>query len=283
MANEIRKARRLTQKQRLLPGYSRCYWVNDRERNIWQPRILRIQKSWREIQHLSVVEGLRACCPTEMNAEELVSFANQYPQVILYLVNLSFDPPYVHLSPYSNSCELHKNSDYFVMILNQDGIQQLLRGTERIFSSFKEYGMLLGYPSCCCDFFQKKFNDNAIDTLNRALNRKSEVVVSSNLIEIVCAPETNTFLLPIRLRAVPHLPCSFSCNDTIRNGVGFMKIGKKFGFSNEMSWLKDILSWPLEWNTLHDIEEIKTPLFKILTRTYYPTSNKYVIRATFLR
>jgi hypothetical protein len=280
MANEIQQARQLTQRERLLPGYTRCYWVNDRGQKIWEPRILHIQKSWREIEHLSVVEGLRACCPTEMNAEELVSFANQYPQVILYLLNSSSDPL---LSPYSNSCELHKNVNYLVMILKQDGKQQLLRDAERILSSRKKLGMFFGYPSCCCDFFQKNMNEKFINsTWNMALNTIPSKA-SSDLIEIVCAPETNTFLRTIGLRAVPHWPCSFSCDDTIRNGVEFMNIGKKYGFSNEMAWLKEVLSLPVQWRTLHGIEEIKTPLFKILTRTYYPMPKKYVIRATFLR
>jgi hypothetical protein len=56
--------------------------------------------------------------------------------------------------------------------------------------------------------------------------------IGSDLIEIVCAPETNIFLWDLGLKAVPHMPCSFSCNDTIRNGVEFMKIGKRFGFSS---------------------------------------------------
>jgi hypothetical protein len=72
-------------------------------------------------------------------------------------------------------------------------------------------------------------------------------------------------------------PCSFSCDGTIRNGVEFMNIGKKFGFSNEMSWLKEILSWPVEWSTLQGIEEIKTPLFEITARTTY-APKKYVVR-----
>jgi hypothetical protein len=94
----------------------------------------------------------------------------------------------------------------------------------------------------------------------------------------VCAPEANTLLHAIGLKAVPHVPCSFSCDGTIRNGVELMNVGNKFGFSNEMSWLKEILSWPVEWSTLQDIEEIKTPLFEITARTTYATPKKYVVR-----
>jgi hypothetical protein len=185
--------------------------------------------------------------------------------------------------------DISHHVNYSVMIIKQDGKQQLLRDAEvainkRILGSHKELGMFFGYPSCCCDFFQKKkVNEKFIgSTWDMALNTIPSKA-SGDLIEIVCAPETNTFLRTIGLRAVPHWPCSFSCDDTIRNGVEFMNIGKKYGFSNEMAWLKEILSLPVQCRTLHGIEEIKTPLFKILTRTYYPMPIKYVIRATFLR
>jgi hypothetical protein len=244
MANEIQKARQLTQRELLLPGYTRCYWVNDRGQKICEPRILRIQKSWREIEHLSVVEGLRACCPTEMNAEELVSFANQYPE-LLYISNSSSDPPFIHLSPYQNSYELHKNISYPVMILKQGGKQQLLRDVERILGSHKELRMFFGYPSCCCDFFQKKMNEKFVNsTWNMALNTIRSKA-SSDSIEIVCAPQTNIFLRTIGLRAVPHWPCSFSCDDTIRNGVQFMNIGKR----NELAQRDFVVACTMENST----------------------------------
>jgi hypothetical protein len=241
-----------------LPRGTRCCWVNDRVRQIWEPRILRIRKSWKEIERLSVAERLRTGCLTVMSAEELVFFENKYPELI---------------PVQSNSCELNKNvNDVWWMIVRHDGIQQLKEAAW----SYKKLGMFLGYPSCCCDFFEKKMNENFIDTWYRALNTIGSKVCS-NLIEIVCAPEANTLLHAIGLKAVPHVPCSFSCDGTIRNGVEFMNIGNKFGFSNEMRWLKEILSWPVEWSTLQDIEEIKTPLFEIMARTTY-APKKYVVR-----
>jgi hypothetical protein len=90
------------------------------------------------------------------------------------------------------------------MFVRQDGIQQLMK-EEAWILSYKKLGMFFGYPSCCCDFFEKeKMNENFIDTWNMALNTIRSKV-GSNLIEIVCAHEANTLLHPIGLKAVPHV------------------------------------------------------------------------------
>ncbi|MGA9152571.1 MAG: hypothetical protein WBZ36_18495 [Candidatus Nitrosopolaris sp.] len=68
------------------------------------------------------------------------------------------------MSLYQNSCELDKNIDYLVKIPKWHGVQQLLREAGRILTSYKELGMFLGYPSCCCNFFEKKMNEKFIDT-----------------------------------------------------------------------------------------------------------------------
>ena len=75
-------------------------------------------------------------------------------------------------------------------------------------------------------------------------------------------PELNFLLRPMSLSAVPHIPCSFKCMESISQGIKFMNIGRKYGFSEEMDWLKEILSWPMEWSYSNGIEKVKTPFFR---------------------
>jgi SAM-dependent methyltransferase len=44
-----------------------------------------------------------------------------------------------------------------------------------------------------------------------------------------------------------------------------------------MDWALEMLSWPMEWSSLHGIAEIKTPVFKISTSTD-PLASKAVVR-----
>jgi hypothetical protein len=89
--------------------------------------------------------------------------------------------------------------------------------------------------------------------------------------------ETNVLWRWLGIRAVPHLPCSFDCQHSIALGKKLMEMGRYAGYQDEMDWLLEILSWPVEWSALHGIAEIKTPILKISTRTD-ATGLKYVVR-----
>jgi 2-polyprenyl-3-methyl-5-hydroxy-6-metoxy-1,4-benzoquinol methylase len=79
------------------------------------------------------------------------------------------------------------------------------------------------------------------------------------------------------VRAVPHLPCRFDCSPTIEFGRQLLDVGHQAGFVDEVNWIKDILSWPIEWSALHGIAEVKTPVMKVSTRTD-ATGHKYTVQ-----
>ena len=78
-------------------------------------------------------------------------------------------------------------------------------------------------------------------------------------------------------RAVPHLPCSFSCRSTVDFANPLMALGRELGFAAEMEWLEEILNWPASWSALHGIAQVKTPVLKVSTRTD-ATAHEFVVR-----
>lgn len=78
------------------------------------------------------------------------------------------------------------------------------------------------------------------------------------------------------IRAVPHLPCSFSCQESIKLGADFVELGIVPSFKPEMDWLSEMLYWPVEWSVLHGIAEIRILVVKIATCTD-ATAEKYTI------
>ncbi|MCX8008149.1 MAG: DUF483 domain-containing protein [Patescibacteria group bacterium] len=118
-------------------------------------------------------------------------------------------------------------------------------------------GKLLNYPDCCIDFFQKYWvEEKFIDTTYpMSLNGTNG------------PKECNILLRWLGVRAVSHLPCSFSCERTYEQALKNIEFGRYLGFNEEMDWLEEMLSWPVQWSALHGIAEIKTPILKISTRT----------------
>jgi hypothetical protein len=88
---------------------------------------------------------------------------------------------------------------------------------------------------------------------------------------------TNVLWRSVGVRAVPHLPCRFDCHATQKFGQLFIDTAIQLGFQDEIGWLSQILSWPVEWSALHGIAVIKTPVLKISTRTD-ATAEKLTVR-----
>jgi hypothetical protein len=80
-------------------------------------------------------------------------------------------------------------------------------------------------------------------------------------------PWANIFWTSLGLRAIPHFPCSFDCTASRDLGQGLVRLGRQLGYDEEMRWLHEILSWPLQWSALHGIAELKSPVLKLATRT----------------
>jgi hypothetical protein len=76
------------------------------------------------------------------------------------------------------------------------------------------------------------------------------------------------------VRFVPHLPCSFNCEESIRQGKENENVWKD---KTGAAWAKEMLSWPAEYSALHGIAEIKTPIVRILSNTD-ATPCKYTVR-----
>jgi hypothetical protein len=128
------------------------------------------------------------------------------------------------------------------------------------------------------DFFQQVwYQERMIDTTWSMALGTAEPDVDSHLCDIRGFPQVNVLLRWLGIRAVPHLPCRFNCQASVKLADNFLALGREFGYSAEIDWLFEMLSWPVEWSALHGIAEIRTPILKITTCTD-ATSSKYIVR-----
>ena len=79
-------------------------------------------------------------------------------------------------------------------------------------------GRLLGFPDCCIAFFRKTWvNEGCVDTTWAMAANGGRVDETGRLIEIDADTpfQANILWRWMGARAVPHLPCSFSCQATV--------------------------------------------------------------------
>lgn len=261
----------------VLPDFNRLSWVSDHAREIWEPRLNRIIKAWLDIEWLSIVSGIRSCCIITASPDDFVVQAGEWVNHGLSALPLQIQG----ISNYSYSSTSMKAEP------GKPFVFRFALGTPRDVSNFKsafdagddqEMGRLLGYPRCCSAFFRQTWvAQRLVDTTWPMASAAATSSSISGVLEVTGPPEANILWRWMGVRAVPHLPCRFNCNDSAKFGHKLLELGRETGYDIEIDWMLEILSWPVEWSALHGIAEIKTPILKVSTRTD-ATARKYVVR-----
>lgn len=260
-----------------LHDFVRVSWVSESAKNLWQPRFRRIAKAWNEIEWLSIVAGARSCCLTEVPPDEYPLKAREWLQHGLTSLPLELQgvAKYSYASTPARP-RLMEPYKFLAVVGSPDSLSAFQFCFDS--SNDESVGQLLGYPVCCTKFFHGIWvEQNFIDsTWPMALNSQVYSQRFHRSRQFTGVSETNVLLRWMGIRLVPHLPCSFDCQPTISFAKDLLILGRNAGFSSEMDWLLEILSWPLEWSALHGIAEVKTPVLKLSTRTD-ATAEKYTV------
>ena len=261
-----------------LPDFTRFMWVSDETRDVWHPRLERVTNVWLEIEWRAVLAGVRSCAVTMASPEDLLAQAPRWAGEGLSVLPVEM----VGLTgqPYSATSTTAQPGEPFLF--------RLVIGRPSDLADFKRawdvadqeaIGDLLGYPRCCREFFRRVWVDDAMvdTTWPMATATAAPTDAEGTLVEVDGPPHANILWRWMGTRTVPHLPCRFDCPATVELGERFVAVGRSCGFGQEMDWLLDVLSWPVEWSALHGIAEIRTPLLKVSTRTD-ATPRRYTVQ-----
>ena len=258
-----------------LPEFTRLSWVSARARTTWEPRVDRIRQAWLEIEWQAVAAGVRRCAVTMASPEEFLRRGSRWAQLGLNALPVEMQGvahAYVNRSvPY----EAGKPFLFRFVLGKPADTAEFARVWE--VQDQAAIGRLLGYPACCYDFFQKTWVDDGLVDTTWPMAVASATAGGGELVEVSGPPQANILWRWLGVRPVSHLPCRFDCPATVALADRLLAVGREAGFGDEMSWLLEILRWPVEWSALHGIAEIKTPVLKITTMTD-ATARKYVVR-----
>ncbi len=242
-----------------LPDFTRVLWVSDGARDVWAPRVEAITRAWLETEWRTIVHGVRALAVTMVAPEALARRSELWQEHGL-----------VGFPVESHAASLR------VVVGSSDAVRAFQRATEA--NDDTAIGRLLGHPSCCTEFFRRVWvGDGMMDTTWPMALASAGPQHDGRALTVSGAAEANILWRWVGLRGVPHLPCGFDCPDTVALGRQCLDVGRRAGFSEEMAWLEEILSWPVEWSALHGIAKIRTPILKVATSTD-ATAVAYVVR-----
>ena len=247
-----------------LPDFTRHSWVSERARLDWEPRIARICRAWADVEWLSILDGVRRCALVGLAPSVVSATIPRWSSSRLSALGLPLSEPVTHPG---------------MMFIVVGALDDVKRAREAWTARDDEsLGCLLGYPECCRRFFRNVWvEQKCLDTTwAMAANTLAPVGAVVDL-ESGRSILANILWRWIGVRAVPHLPCHFDCVETVKLAERLLAVAERGGFAEEVQWIKEILSWPVEWSALHGIAEVKTPILKISTRTD-ATASKFVVR-----
>jgi len=116
-------------------------------------------------------------------------------------------------------------------------------------------GLMLGFPKCCAEYFEKTFHKN-YDPIWIGKEGK-----------INGHPECNTLLRYFGARIIHHFTCSPTCEATRKIGKIWLKVMKEI--DKELTEeLYELLAGPIIWSSYHGVVQVETPYFVGLTHTY---------------
>jgi hypothetical protein len=232
---------------------------------VWGSRFRRIIETWAEIESMAVLLGIRRCALITTASQARVSSLIESGSNSVAALPL-------HEKVATADADSHLTTDS-PQLANAEVVIGQPRDVRRFVDAWTsededEIGRLLGYPTCCINAFRERCLEQQWDDPTWAIAVATASVNGLNTTIDIDAPiVANVLWRSIGIRAIPHLPCRFTCEETVSLGERFLAAAEASGFGQEANWLKQILSWPVEWSSLHGIAELKTPILKACTQT----------------
>ena len=258
-----------------IPAFTRLTWVSLSAKEVWLPRLLRIVDAWSHIEWATVVNGVRACAITTISIDELSKVSNQWLREGIVFLPLSNTN---HTNPFLGQNEQGNKSCLQLVVGKINALQDFQVGLEH--DDHNVIGRLLNYPDCCQHFLREIWESHRIRDatwpIAIATDSSTQKMLSAT-VEVSGPPQANILWRVLNISSVCHLPCCFNCSKTVDTANHLISTGRDAGYTEEMDWLLELLSWPVEWSALHGIAEIKTPILRICTSTD-ATGSKYTIR-----
>jgi len=208
-------------------------WASGAARQAWDPRIHQAAEAWLRLEVETVVTGFRSA--------GLIFGTRHVQGTRLALVDVA--PDRFAIGPRAaDLAEAYRCGD-----------------DETI-------GALLGFPSCCREFYAATWAQGTGDTTWQMAREGTDGPLECNILGRW-----------LGLRWVMHLPCSFTCPQSAALGAAHRGLLRAIDRS-AVEVIDEVLTWPIEWSALHGAAEIRYPVVKVVTRTGYTTDKRIVQR-----
>ncbi len=260
-----------------ISNFTRIIWRTPRDKELWEPRLNRISRLHALTEYEMVRRGYRRAATYHVTLENFPQFIERIQRDGLIFL------PIARSAFYSGFSHKHipprRGEPYFwygVIARTEEDARRFKEASGRR-DGHLVIGELLGYPSCCTQFFTEVWNAGVYDPLWEVARNDGSPVVEENpwlktadkLVIYITDPypEAIQELRYFGIRVTSHIPHSHRCEETRRVGKKWRKVMEDLD-PEAVDWLYEILESPIVWDSYHGVVQVHTPWFIGVTQTY---------------
>lgn len=271
----------MKRRENRLPEWTRTIWTSQAARLTWEPRIQRVGALTAELELRTVAEGVRRAAWIFVGPDELPART-----VELAARGLAIHPILRSgiLGAYASQGLRYQEGQpwhYRALVVRDGGHEFVDLGSHFITGNNEAIGEALGYPTCCRKFFERVWvrekwldttwpmasGDDGERTVAWDESNEQRETVKTLRFDVSDRWPANILGRWAGVRAVPWLPCSFTCTGTVGTWIeGWESLAREID-AQALEWLETLLCASWRWSALHGIAEIETSIFKVSTRT----------------
>lgn len=243
-----------------MPPFLRMAWATAPARDRWSGTLSRLIDEVRTSEWLSVAAGLRSAAIIAVPQSQAAALAHEWSSRGLGSRVVSRHEA-MQLRALNGKMPDLAPADEVHLLARSERIDEL-EATWRS-ADLVSRAASLGYPPCCAAFMETvAVKRRCLDTTWAMVEGHTYEENGAQIAEIDRCP-VNPLLSALGLRATPHRPCSFHCQETQRLANAYGDLRVKAAAQPDQEGLAEVLGWPVEWSTLHGIIEVRLPIFKI--------------------
>jgi hypothetical protein len=248
---EIDMATTQTAIKPVLPEWTRWAWSSVAEREWWKLLFTEATQAFQMIEKYAVVEGLRDAAWMFVPSDQLVREAEWADAHGLTLVPTALSKMGgAYQSSFAGALVQGEPFNVRVLYLRKGYTAPIFPLTDA------RLGALLGYPECCQKAFADTWGQHQVDNTWEQLQGWDGK-----------SPTASTLWRWMGIRFVPHLPCSYNCEASKHQAEQYAAVGRKYGYTEQMQLINEVVHWPVKWTRLFGIMESTGPCIKLSTRT----------------
>jgi hypothetical protein len=253
----------------VIPDYPpRIIWVSDEAETVWLNRMQRISNAYLNVERENVVVGIRPSYLTSIPPSKVNEWSHWAEKNNLALVELAKEATFSGF--YSSKAKPYVDGKPYTIrvAITQPHLVDEWKSSWKSMDNVK-IGSLLGYPTCCQNWFKHYWTDNGFEDDILAMYENNNYSTDGDW-------KLNMFYRYNGVRLVSHMPCSFDCKDSLSIANSNFDLMKSLNFTDEANWIEEIMNWPVRWSSLHGIAEIRCPVFKLSHKSDF-LSHEFII------